>query len=126
MPLVLLSGHEDPDFPGVVVTFSDRHFAVEQRQQDVERGIYWINMEKPMAKKIIDKYGVDSPRWRNYLFQRYVDIFIKETIYRVAKREGGSLTPEQIDYEIMRVTSMVYDKASTDLEAFLLDEKYKT
>jgi len=126
MPLVLLSGHEDPDFPGVVVTFSDRHFAVEQRQQDVARGIYWINMEKPMAKKIIDKYGVDSPRWRNYLFQRYVDIFIKETIYRVAKREGGSLTPEQIDYEIMRVTSMVYDKASTDLEAFLLDEKYKT
>lgn len=125
MPMVLLSGHEDPDFPGVVVTFSDRHFAVEQRQQDVERGIYWINLEKPMAKKIIEKYGVDSPRWRNYLFQRYVDIFTKETIYRVAKREGGTLTPEQTDYEIMRVSSMVYDKASVDLESFLLDEKYK-
>jgi len=126
MPLVLLSGHdEDPDFPGVAVTFSDRHFAVEQRQQDVDRGIYWINLVKPMAKKIIDKYGVDSPRWRNYLFQRYVDIFTKETIYRVAKREGGTLTPEQIDYEVMRVTSMVYDKAAVDLESFLLDEKYK-
>jgi hypothetical protein len=125
-PLVLLSGQEDPDFPGIPVTFSDRHFAVEQRQQDVERGIYWINSEKPMAKKVIDKYGVDSPRWRNYLFQRYVDIFTKETIYRLAKKEGGSLTAEQVDYEIMRVSSLVYDKATIDLEDFLLSEKYNT
>lgn len=125
-PLVLLSGQEDPDFPGVPVIFSDRHFAVEQRQQDVERGIYWINSEKAMAKKIIDKYGVDSPRWRNYLFQRYVDIFTKETIYRLAKKEGGSLTPEQVDYEIMRVSSLVYDKATVDLEDFLLNERFNT
>ena len=125
-PLVLLSGQEDPELPGIPVTFSDRHFTVEQRQQDVERGIYWINLEKPMAKKIIDKYGVDSPRWRNYLFQRYVDIFTKETIYRLAKKEGGSLTPEQADYEIMRVASLVYDKATIDLEDFLLNEKYNS
>lgn len=125
-PLVLLSGQEDPEFPGVPVTFSDRHFAVEQRQQDVERGIYWINLEKPMAKKLNDKYGVDSPRWRNYLFQRYVDIFTKETIYRLAKKEGGSLTAEQVDYEIMRVSSLVYDKATIDLEDFLLNEKYNS
>lgn len=125
-PLVLLSGQEDPDFPGMPVTFSDRHFAVEQRQQDVERGIYWINLEKPMAKKVIDRYGVDSPRWRNYLFQRYVDIFTKETIYRLAKKEGGSLTAEQVDYEVMRVSSLVYDKATIDLEDFLLNEKYSS
>lgn len=125
-PLVLLSGQEDPDYPGVIVTFSERHFAVEQRQQDVERGIYWINLEKPMARKIINKYKVDSPRWRNYLFQRYVDIFTKETIYRLAKKEGGSLTPEQVDYEIMRVSSLVYDKATIDLESFLLNEKYNS
>ncbi len=125
-PLVLLSGQEDPEFPGISVTFSDRHFAVEQRQQDVARGIYWINLEKPMAKKVIQRYGVDSPRWRNYLFQRYVDIFTKETIYRLAKKEGGILTPEQADYEIMRVSSLVYDKATVDLEEFLLSEKYRS
>jgi len=125
-PMVLLSGQEDPDYPGTPVTFSDRHFAVEQRQQDVERGIYWINLEKPMAKKLIQQYGVDSPRWRNYLFQRYVDIFTKETIYRLAKKEGGTLTAEQVDYEIMRVASLVYDKATIDLEDFLLNEKYKS
>lgn len=124
MPLVLLSGQEDPEYPGEPVIFSERHFAVEQRQQDVSRGIYWINRDKPMAKKIIEKYSVDSPRWRSYLFQRYVDIFTKETIYRVAKKEGGVLTPEQIDQEIMRVASLVYDKASVDLEAFLLDDKF--
>ncbi len=124
MPLVLLSGQEDPEYPGDPVIFSERHFAVEQRQQDVSRGIYWINRDKPMAKKIIEKYGVDSPRWRNYLFQRYVDIFTTETIWREAKKEGGVLTPEQIDKEIMRVASLVYDKASVDLESFLLDDKF--
>lgn len=124
MPMVLLSGQEDPEFPGEPVTFSERHFPVEQRQQDVDRGIYWINLKKPMARKIIDNYGVDSPKWRNYLFQRYVDIFVKETIYRLAKKEGGKLTPEQIDFEIMRVASMVYDKAMEDLESFLLEEKF--
>lgn len=123
-PLVLLSGQEDPDYPGLIVTFSDRHFAVEQRQQDVNRGIYWINREKPMAKKLIEKYGVKSPQWRNYLFQRYIDIFTKETIYRLAKKEGGSLTPEQVDTEIMRVASMVYDKATIDLEDYLMNEKF--
>ncbi len=124
MPKVLLSGQEDPDFPGIIVTFSERHFPVEQRQQDVDRGIYWINLEKPMAKIIINRYGVNSPRWRNYLFQRYVDIFVKETIYRLAKKEGGSLTPEVADVEIMRVSSLVYDKATVDLESFLLEDKF--
>ena len=69
---------------------------------------------------------MDFNRWRNYLFQRYVDIFTKETIYRLAKKEGGSLTPEQADYEIMRVSSLVYDKATIDLEDFLLNEKFNS
>jgi hypothetical protein len=124
MPRVLLSGQEDPDFPGVIVSFSERHFPVEQRQQDVNKGIYWINMDKPMAKKIIDKYGVDSPRWRNYLFQRYVDIFISETVFRLEKKEGGTLSAQVVDREIMRIGSIVYDKATVDLEEFLLSEKY--
>jgi len=124
VPRVLLSEQNDPDFPGIFVTFSERHFPVEQRQQDLERGIYWINMNKPMARKIIEKYGVNSLQWRNYLFQRYVDIFVKETIYREAKKEGGSLTPEVIDERIMKVASAVYDKAIIDLESFLLEEKY--
>ncbi|NTU46329.1 hypothetical protein HGA88_01765 [Candidatus Roizmanbacteria bacterium] len=125
-PLVLLSGQDDPDFPGVPVVFSERHFSVEQRQQDVDRGLYWINLEKPMAKKIIDKYGVDSPRWRNYLFQRYIDIFTIETIERLAKKEGGALTKDQTTQEILRITSLVYDKATVDLEDFLLNEKYSS
>jgi len=126
MPRVLISEQEDPDFPGVIVTFSERHFPVEQRQQDLPRGIYWINRNKPMAKKIIEKYGVESPQWRNYLFQRYVDIFMKEIIWRKAKQEGGTLTPEVADTEIMRVASLVYDKASVDLESFLLEDRYSS
>ena len=76
------------------------------------------------AKKIIEKYGVHSPQWRNYLFQRYVDIFIKEALYRLAKEEGGSLTPEMVDTRIMQVASLVYDKATVDLESFLLEDKF--
>ena len=124
MPQVLLSERDDPDFPGVFVSFSERHFPVEQRQQDVDRGIYWINRNKLLAKKIIEKYGVHSPQWRNCLFQRYVDIFIKEALYRLAKEEGGSLTPEMVDTRIMQVASLVYDKATVDLESFLLEDKF--
>lgn len=124
-PRVLLSGQDDPLNPGHAVIFSDRHYPVEQRQQDVDEGIYWINIDKPLAKKIIDKYSVNSPRWRTYLFERYVDIFMKETIWRLAKQEGGTIRPELADSEIMKIMSFVYDKASVDLESFLLDEKYK-
>jgi hypothetical protein len=124
-PKVLLSGQDDPLNPGTSVTFSDRHYPVEQRQQDVAEGIYWINLEKPLAKKIVEKYGVDSPRWRTYLFERYVDIFMKEAIWRLAKLEGGTIRPETADTEIMKILSIVYDKAASDLEGFLLDDKYK-
>ncbi len=125
MPRVLLSGyHEDPDNPGQPFNLNERHYAVYQRPQDVKEGIYWINTSKVMAKRIIDTYGVDSSKWRDYLFQRYVDIFVKETIYRLAKKEGGSLRPEQIDEEIMHITSLVYDKAANDLEEFLLKDRF--
>ncbi|KKQ92229.1 MAG: hypothetical protein UT17_C0003G0252 [Candidatus Woesebacteria bacterium GW2011_GWB1_39_10] len=124
-PRVLLSGQDDPLSPGSPVTFSDRHYPVEQRQQDVNEGVYWINLEKPLAKKIIEKYTVDSPRWRSYLFERYVDIFMKEAIWRLAKHEGGTIRPEIADSEIMKIISIVYDKASVDLENFLLDDKYR-
>ncbi len=39
-----------------------------------------------------------------------------------AKQFDTSLT--EVDYEIMRVSSLVYDKATADLEDFLLSEKY--
>ncbi len=124
-PMVLLSERDrDPDYPDIPVTFSERHPAVQQRPQDVSRGIYWINMSKPMAKKISEKYGEDSIEMRNYIFERYVDIFTKETIWREAKKQGGTLTPEQIDDRITYVASLVYDTAMVDLEEALLDRKY--
>jgi len=125
MPKVLLSGQEDPDFPGVIVDFAERHYAVEQRPQDLPRGIYWINRNKPMAKKILEKYGVDSMQWRNYLFQRYVDIFITSAIDKKAKQEGGALTSDMVNIQISEVVSKVNDKAIVDLEQFLVGEKYK-
>src|SRR6266480_1194902 len=51
-----------------------RHPAVYQRTKDVQAGVYWINTSRPLAEKILTDYKADSTRWREYLFQRYVDI----------------------------------------------------
>ncbi|HUI06139.1 MAG TPA: hypothetical protein VL486_03965 [Verrucomicrobiae bacterium] len=79
-PQVLISGQDnDPLDPLATVPFEcdPRHPAVYQRPKDVEAGIYWINTSRPLAEKILSAYSADSARWREYLFQRYVDIRLR-------------------------------------------------
>src|SRR5207302_950665 len=76
-PQVLVSGQDhDPLDPLAAEAFycDPRHPAVYQRTKDVEAGVYWINTSRPLAEKILSEYKADSTRWREYLFQRYVDI----------------------------------------------------
>jgi len=75
------------------------------------------------ADKIIKEYTSDSTRWREYLFQRYVDIIIKESIYQLGKLET-SLSPEDVDRCIDNVTTRIHDHAATDLNAFLFEEQF--
>ncbi|HEX8524202.1 MAG TPA: hypothetical protein VF669_18250 [Tepidisphaeraceae bacterium] len=124
-PKVLLSSQDiDPLNPDSSSPFEcdPRHPPVYQRAIDIEHGIYWINTSRPLANKILDFYGSDHPRWREYLFQRYVEIIIKQQVYSLAKHDPD-FTPEKVDGLIDTVTAMVHDAAAEDLEQFLFDDR---
>lgn len=125
-PIVLISERsKDPYSPDQEPPkFSDRHQIIEQRPEDVARGIYWINIRKPMASKIMTEYGAKSLKWRNYLFQRYVDIITTTALESKSIEEGGQLTKDQITQEYMRIASLIYDRAFTDLEKYIMDDKF--
>ena len=123
-PQVLVSGQDhDPLDPLATIPFScdPRHPAVYQRTKDVAAGIYWINTSRPLAEKVIAEYTADSPRWREYLFQRYVDIISKEAIYHLGKT-STALSADDVIRQIDDVTTRVHDQASKDLSSFLFAE----
>lgn len=125
-PRVLLSGyHTDPLHPEqkIPLELNPRHNPVHQRPEDVPEGIYWINTSRPLAQRIIEQYKVTSTRFREYLFQRYVDIIIKEALYAKARKEP-TLTAEMIDDLIVTIISRVHDGAAHDLEQFLFEEAF--
>lgn len=123
-PRVLLSGQDaDPLEPlGGPVECSPRHPAVYQRHQDVSEGIYWINTSRPLAQRILDDYGAHSTRWRDYMFQRYVEIILKESI-RELEHKQGNLSADLIDTHIDELYTRIHDQAEADLAGFLFDEK---
>lgn len=126
-PKVLISGRDiDPLETGTNQPFEcdPRHPAVYQRKVDEENGIYWINTSKPLAEQIIDNFGDESSKWRDYLFQRYVDIIIKETLKQLG-RSDPAFTIDDINRHLDKIISEVLDLAHQDLADFLLDEKYK-
>ena len=89
----------------------------------MNEGIYWINTSRPLAEKIIQTYSSDSTRWRDYLFQRYVDIIIKEAIYELVKTET-SPTADDVNRCIDEITTKIHDEAAKDLNSFLFDEEF--
>jgi hypothetical protein len=123
-PRVFLSEQDlDPLDPSPNGPFhvDERQPPIYQRDVDINHGIYWINTERPLANKLLDKYGASNPRWREYLFQRYVDIILKQSVYELAKREG-EFTDYRVDQLIDDVTSRVHDAAAQDLEQFLFED----
>lgn len=126
-PRVLLSGYdEDPLNLGSKLFLQVGHGLIYQRAQDVKEGIYWINTTSPLAEVILNKYDANSPRWRDYLFQRYVDIFIKEALIKLEKKEPDRFNSSTIDGDIMgKLVLKIHEAASKDLNGFLFDERYK-
>jgi len=124
-PQVLISGQdEDPIFnDGRSFICDPRHPAVYQRHQDIELNIYWINTSKKLPKIILDKESANSTRWRDYLFQRYVDIIIKESVHQI-EYSGSLFNAETINNNIDDIVSNIHDTASEDLNDFLFDQDY--
>ena len=87
------------------------HPAVYQRTEDVPESIYWINCSRPLAQRIIEQYHVKSTRWRDYLFQRHIEIILKEALYQTAKRDPV-LTAEKIDDLWNKVQLSAHDVAT--------------
>ena len=124
-PNVLISGYDIDPFSSEKkpLELSKRHHAIHQRSQDVKLGIYWINTSKSLAKLIINKKGYKSAEWRSYLFNRYVDIIVNDTIFALERR-NIDLNADSITINIQDVISQVQDKAVQDLSDFLLDNEY--
>ena len=123
-PQVLISGqHSDPLDPLSSEPFycDPRQPTVYQRPKDVEAGIYWINTARPLAEKILNKYTADSTRWREYLFQRYIEIILKEAIFQLG-RSKPSITADDVVFCMDDITKRVHDQAAQDLNAFLFEE----
>lgn len=116
----------DPDPLGLTDTVhcDPRHPLIYQRGEDVAEGIYWINSQSPFAKMILEIYGHEHTRWREYMFQRHIDILVKQSVYEMERREPH-LSAARIDNEILdRVTRRIYEAASEDtsLSSFLFKE----
>lgn len=126
-PSVLLSGYdEDPLNKGSKLFLQPEQGLVYQRPQDDKEGIYWINTSSPLANAILERYGANSVRWRDYLFQRYVDIFVKESLIKLEKKEPDRFNAATIDGEILgKVVTMIHNAAAKDLDAFLFEEHYE-
>ena len=123
-PQVLVSGQDhDPLDPLATIPFScdPRHPAVYQRTKDVPAGIYWINTSRPLAEKVISEYTAESARWREYLFQRYVEIISKEAIYQLGKT-STTISADDVIRQLDDVTTRVHDQAAKDLSSFLFSE----
>jgi hypothetical protein len=119
-PIVLLSSfNPDPFGEGEPLHLSSRHNPVYQRPKDVETGVYWINTSRPLATEIIKRYGAESPRWREYHFQRFVDIITMEALHAMNKK-GMDLTFDLVENKINEVIKSVHDNALEKLGQFLL------
>lgn len=124
-PQVLLSGHHpDPLGTGGTLILGEREPVVYQRPQDVSANIFWINTASPMASKIYDKFTFDSVQWRNFLFERYVDIFVKEAVHELEKKDYENFTADSVDQKISEVVRKVHQSANEDLDGFLFDTSY--
>ena len=109
---------------GGLVILSERDPVVYQRPVDVREGIYWINTSSPLAGGIYENFGPDSLQWREFLFQRYIDIFMKELIYELYKKDPENFRPERVDNEIGELIKKIHTTAREDLGHFLFSEKY--
>jgi len=127
-PKVLLSSiDKDPFNPIETVLLSDRQPPVYQRTQDVPMGIYWINTSRKLAKHIIDNYGVKHIKWRDYHFQRMIDVICKEAVHTLEKQDPENFNADRVDAEIIdKLVSKAHDSAMESLGKYLFEEKYKT
>lgn len=76
-PVILVSEINDDPETGERVQFSPDDPPIQQRPQDYDRNIWWINSAAPFARLFLDTsrgYGYRSREWRIYHIERYIDV----------------------------------------------------
>lgn len=74
-PRVLVSGEFDIDPDTREYRFLSKHHPpVYQDVQDVDRNIWWINSDAPLARLYLDTYTYKSREWRMYFTERYIEV----------------------------------------------------
>ena len=124
-PKVLLSGQDpDPFEPHEPISLTPRHPTVYQRPKDYIEGVYWINTSAPLANGILERYDQNHPRWRDYLFQRYVDIFVKEALTSLEKRDPDEFNAANVDVATSEVVQKIHQAAAEELGSFLFEDTF--
>ena len=124
-PQVKISGYDIDPITNEILHLDSRQFAIHQRPIDVQMGIYWINTSKKIAQLILQKHNANSIHWREYLFHRFMDIIIKESIYNKG-RQDVDLTADIINNEIdNRISENTTDLAAEDLKEFLFERDFQ-
>lgn len=127
-PQILLSGVDnDPFNKNEKFSLSDRQPPVYQRPEDVPSGIYWINTSRKLAEFIIETYGVKHTKWRDYHFQRVIDVICKEALHRIFKQDPDNFNADIVDAEIIdKLVSKAQDSAIESLGSYLFETEYTT
>jgi hypothetical protein len=113
-PEIRVSGY-DTDDDGSEVRLHPRQPVVHQRVQDEAANLWWINAQRPLADRIITEYGVESPRWRDYLFNRFVEVI--QTYFLTEKYDPSD--PEPLSDQMWHLIGAVHDSAADKLSGLL-------
>ena len=123
---VLLSGI-DKDPLGLIkvnegiLYLNEREKVIYQRPKvDVNARIYWINTASPLAAKIKNTITFESDIGKNFLFERYVDIFISEGLQKLNKDNYENLNTDAVSNKISDIMLEVHKSAAESLYNFLL------
>lgn len=117
-PEIRVSGY-DLDNDGNEVRLHPRHPVVYQREQDVEANLWWINAQRPLAERIINgPGGAESLRWRDYLFNRFVEVI--QAYFLTDKADVSD--PDRLSEQMWGLIGAVHDSAADNLSGLLFAE----
>jgi hypothetical protein len=117
-PEIRVSGY-DLDNDGNEVRLHPRHPVVYQREQDVEANLWWINAQRPLAERIINgPGGAESLRWRDYLFNRFVEVI--QAYFLTDKADVSD--PDRLSEQMWDLIGAVHDSAADSLSGLLFAE----
>jgi hypothetical protein len=108
-PEILVSGFDPDPETGETFFLHARQPVVYQRHNDVDRNLWWINAQRPLAERIINQDGAESVRWRDYVFNRFCEVI---QTYEVRERWDQTTDLAEFNWELL---GQIHDSAAGEL-----------